>query len=179
MSIPPGDSSSWALVHDHLTQAVMALADKSGGVVDHALSEGQYRNFRVLQTAGWFMSTLTETRNRADLIVVVGSDLHKLHPRFFERIVNVETSLLTETPPKRTVVFLGQGLDTSGIQGSRVGEIINVPCPLDRVSEVVGALKAEMKGATLRLDEIAGVKMDVVKGVAEPVPVFRVTRSLA
>ena len=27
MSIPPGDSSSWALVHDHLTQAVMALAD--------------------------------------------------------------------------------------------------------------------------------------------------------
>ena len=27
MSIPPGDSSSWALLHDHLTQAVMALAD--------------------------------------------------------------------------------------------------------------------------------------------------------
>ncbi len=148
-------------------RAVMALADKSGGVVDHALSDGQYRNFRVLQTAGWFMSTLTETRNRADLIVVVGSDLHKLHPRFFERIVNVEASLLTETPPKRTVIFLGQGLDTSGIQGSRVGEIVSVPCPLDRVGEVVGALKAEIKGSPLRLDEVAGVKMDVVKGVAE------------
>ena len=48
-------------------RAVMALADKSGGVVDHALSEGQYRNFRVLQTRGWITTTLTEARNRADV----------------------------------------------------------------------------------------------------------------
>lgn len=148
-------------------RAVMALADKSGGVVDHALSEGQYRNFRVLQTAGWFMSTLTEARNRADLIVVVGSDLHKLHPRFFERVVNVEASLIAEAPPKRTVIFLGQGLDTSGVKGSRIGEVVNVPCPLDRVGEVIGALKAEMKGSPLHLDEVAGVKMSEIKGLAE------------
>lgn len=148
-------------------RAVMALADKSGGVVDHALSEGQYRNFRVMQTAGWFMSTLTETRNRADVIVIVGSDLHKLHPRFFERIVNVEASLLSEAPPKRTVIFLGEGLDTSGVKGSRIGEIVNVPCPLDRVGEVVGALKAEVKGAPLRLDEVAGVKMTEIKALAD------------
>ncbi len=56
-------------------RAVMALADKTGGVVDHALSEGQYRNFRVLQTRGWVMTTLTETRNRADVIIVVGTDI--------------------------------------------------------------------------------------------------------
>jgi formylmethanofuran dehydrogenase subunit B len=31
-------------------RSVMSLAEKAGGVVDHALSEGQYRNFRVLQT---------------------------------------------------------------------------------------------------------------------------------
>ena len=68
-------------------RAVLSLADRTGGVVDHALSEGQYRNFRVLQTSGWIMSTLTEVRNRADLIVIVGTDVHKLHARFFERIV--------------------------------------------------------------------------------------------
>ncbi len=49
-------------------RAVLALAERSGGVVDHALSEAQYRNFKILQTSGWIMSTLTETRNRADLI---------------------------------------------------------------------------------------------------------------
>jgi formylmethanofuran dehydrogenase subunit B len=148
-------------------RAVMALADKTGGVVDHALSEGQYRNFRVLQTRGWIMSTLTETRNRADVIIVVGSDLHKLHPRFFERIVNVEVSLLTEQPPKRTVVFIGKGLDQSAVKGPRIGNIITLPCELDRVGEIIGALSAEVRGAPLPGDNVAGVPIANVRALAE------------
>ena len=147
-------------------RAVMALADKSGGVVDHALSEGQYRNFRVLQSQGWFMTTLTETRNRADLIVVVASDLHQLHPRFFERIVNPTVSMLSETPAKRTIVFLGKGLDTSGVSGPGIGEVITIPCPLEQVSEVLSALKAEMKGTPLAGAEIAGVKAAAITDLA-------------
>ncbi len=148
-------------------RAVMALAEKSGGIVDHALSEGQYRNFRVLQSTGWFMSTLTEVRNRADLIIVVGSDLHKLHPRFFERIVNANVSMISDAPPKRTVVFLGKGLDTSGVAGSRIGDVITLPCPLDQVSDVVSALRALLKGAPLHTDEIAGVKVSQIQDLAD------------
>ena len=81
-------------------RAAMALADRAGGVVDHALSEGQYRNIRVLQSTGWTTSTLTETRNRADLIIVVGSDMRKLHPRFFERIVSPPDSMFGVTAPE-------------------------------------------------------------------------------
>jgi len=147
-------------------RAVMALADKSGGVVDHALSEGQYRNFKVLQSQGWFMTTLTEARNRADLFVVVGSDLHQLHPRFFERIVNPTVSMLSETPAKRTVVFLGNGLDTSGVSGTGIGDVITIPCALERVSEVLSALKAELKGAPLPGGEHAGVKADTITDLA-------------
>ena len=69
-------------------RAVLALAERSGGVVDHALSEVQYRNFKIVQSTGWIMSTLTETRNRADLFIIAGSDIHAIHPRFFERIVS-------------------------------------------------------------------------------------------
>ena len=90
-------------------RAVMALADRSGGIVDHALSEAQYRNFKILQTTGWVMSTLTETRNRADLIIIAGSDIHKLHPRFFDRIVSPPDSMFDVEAPKRTVVFIGKG----------------------------------------------------------------------
>ena len=42
-------------------RAVMSLADRTGGVVDHALSDAQFRNFRVLQSSGWITTTLTET----------------------------------------------------------------------------------------------------------------------
>ncbi|MCC7252407.1 formylmethanofuran dehydrogenase [Hyphomicrobium sp.] len=148
-------------------RAVMALADKSGGVVDHALSEGQYRNFRVLQTRGWIMTTLTETRNRADFFIVVGSDIQKLHPRFFERIVTVEQSLLSETPPKRTVVFIGRGLDQSAVTGPRIGDVITLPCDVDRVGEVVAALAAEIRGAPLAQETVAGVPLADIKALAE------------
>lgn len=148
-------------------RAVMALADKSGGVIDHMLSETQYRNFRVLQSTGWIMSSLTETRNRADLIIVVGSDIQKLHPRFFERIVNVEDSMISTAPPKRTVVFLGKGLDTSGVKGPRIGEVLTLPCDLERINDVIAALKAELKGTPLKLDEVAGVKLADIKALAE------------
>ncbi len=148
-------------------RAVMALADKSGGVVDHALSEGQYRNFRVLQTRGWITTTLTEARNRADVFIIVGSDLHKLHPRFFERIVNVERSLLAEAPPKRSVVFLGKGLDQSAVKGPRIGEVITLAADLDRVGEVVSALAAEIRGAPLAAESAAGVAMADIRALAE------------
>ena len=54
-------------------------ADRAGGVVDHALSGALAHNVTVLQTSGWITSTLTEARNRADLFIIVGSDVHRLH----------------------------------------------------------------------------------------------------
>jgi formylmethanofuran dehydrogenase subunit B len=148
-------------------RAVMALADKSGGVVDHALSEGQYRNFRVLQTRGWIMTTLTEARNRADVVIVVGTDIQKLHPRFFERIVNVEASLLSETPAKRTVYFIGKGLDQSAVKGPRIGEVITLACEIDRVGEIIGALAAEVRGTPVTQDTVAGVPIGDIRSLAE------------
>src|SRR3990170_5237897 len=130
-------------------RATMALAERSGGIVDHALSEAQYRNFKILQTTGWIMSTLTETRNRADLIIIAGSDIHKLHPRFFERIVSPPDSMFDVTAPKRTVVFIGKGLDRSGAKGSRIGEVITLACDNERAGDVVALLRARLRGYTV------------------------------
>ncbi len=148
-------------------RAVMSIADNAGGVVDHALSEGQYRNFRVLQSGGWVMTTLTEARNRADLFIVLGSDLHKLHPRFFERVVCNEKSMFSDAPPKRTVVFLGEGLDQSGITGSRVGEVITLPCKGDRIGEILTAMRAIAKGVPVAGDTIGGLKRADVENLVE------------
>lgn len=148
-------------------RAVMEIAEKAGGVVDHALSEGQYRNFKVLQTGGWVMTTLTEARNRADLFIVAGSDLHTLHPRFFERIVANERSMFSETPPKRTVVFLGEGLDQSGAVGSRIGEVVSLPCKGERIVEVMTALRAMAKGIPVPGNTIGGLPRAAVEDLLE------------
>lgn len=148
-------------------RSVMVVAEKAGGVVDHALSEGQYRNFRVLQSGGWVMSTLTEARNRADLFIVMGSDLHTLHPRFFERVVCAEKSMFWDAPPKRTVIFLGEGLDQTAAKGPRVGEVVSLPVKADRIGEVLAALRAMAKGVPVSGDTIGGLPRAKVEDLLE------------
>jgi formylmethanofuran dehydrogenase subunit B len=143
-------------------RAVMALADRSGGIVDHALSEAQYRNFRVLQTQGWVMSTLTEVRNRADLIIVVGSDIQKLHQRFFERIVAPAESMFDSPTNKRTVVFLGKGPDLP-----EVGEVVTLPCAIENVGQLIGVLRARLRGFRVKDFDIDGVTLADIDALAE------------
>ncbi|MFT3730704.1 MAG: formylmethanofuran dehydrogenase [Hyphomicrobium sp.] len=144
-------------------RAVLALAEKGGGIVDHALSEGQYRNFRVLQSTGWVLTTLTEARNRADLFIVAGTDIHKLHPRFFERVVCNEASMFSDNPPKRTIVFLGDKLDRSAVVGKRIGEVLTLPVNVDRIGEILDAMRALNKGATISGDTIGGLPRAAVE----------------
>lgn len=127
-------------------RALLSLADKSGGVVDHALSAAVYRNTGVLQTKGWFMSTLTETRNRADLVIVVGADLAKEHPRFYERIVSPDEVMFDTAASKRTVVLIGCGADAAaGVKGQRIGEVIEIACAPEAITTVLGALRAVIR----------------------------------
>ena len=137
-------------------RAIMSIADKSRGVVDHAFSEAQGRNIKVLQTSGYIMTTLTEARNRADLFIIA-SDVHTFHPRFFERIVCNEKSMFSEAPPKRTIVFLGEGYDTSAAVGARIGDVIQINCAKHRIGEIVSALRTVHKGVPLPAGDIAGV----------------------
>ena len=148
-------------------RAVMALAERSSGIVDHALSEAQYRNFKVLQTTGWITTTLTEARNRADLFIIAGSDIHKLHPRFFETIVSPPQSMFDVEAPKRTVVFIGKGLDRSGAKGSRISEVVTIACDDSRAGEVVALVRARLRGFRVKEPKLDGVTLAEIDALAE------------
>jgi formylmethanofuran dehydrogenase subunit B len=148
-------------------RATMALAERSGGIVDHALSEAQYRNFKILQTTGWTTTTLTEARNRADLFIIAGSDIHKLHPRFFETIVSPPDSMFDVTAPKRTVVFIGKGLDRSGAKGARIGEVLMLGCKDEQAAELVALLRARLRGFRAKPPKLDGVTLAEIDALAE------------
>ena len=148
-------------------RAALALAERAGGVVDHALSEGQYRNVRVLQSAGWTTSTLTETRNRADLLIIVGSDIRKLHPRFFERIVSPPDSMFEVTAPKRTVVFIGEVPERKDAAGPQVGHVVTLPCKVEQIGEVLGALRARLRGFRISAKTAGGIALAKIDALAE------------
>ncbi len=148
-------------------RAVLALAEASGGIVDHVWSEALYRNLKILQTTGWTTSTLTETRNRADLIVIAGSDIARFNPRFFERIASPPDSMFDVTAKKRTIVFIGKGLDRALAKDSRIGEVVTLPCKLEDAGEVVGALRARLRGFRIKSRKIAGVSLADIDALAE------------
>jgi len=148
-------------------RAALALAERAGGVVDHALSEGQYRNVRVLQSAGWITSTLTETRNRADLLIIVGSDIRKLQPRFFERIVSPPDSMFEVTAPTRTVVFIGEVPERKDAAGPQVGHVVTLPCKVEQIGAVLGTLRARLRGFRVNAKTAGGIALAKIDALAE------------
>ncbi len=97
-------------------RAVLALAESTGGIVDHAGSRGLLANVRAMQDGGTVTATLAEVRNRADLVLVVATDVDAVAPRFAERCLAPTTGLFG--PLRRELVHLGAGRAAAWCRGS-------------------------------------------------------------
>lgn len=149
-------------------RAVLALADKCGATVDHMNSNAFMRNIQVVQNSGWLTTTLTEVRNRVDLLVIVGTDVVGAFPRFFERVVWNKESMFGQDTASREIVYLGgRNIDThAGIApDGRQPDVL--PCDLARLPEVVAALRALVLGKPLRAAEVGGIATADLARLAE------------
>ncbi|MDX2290181.1 MAG: formylmethanofuran dehydrogenase [Hyphomicrobiaceae bacterium] len=136
------------------------------GIVDHAAGSSIHHNIRILQSRGWVMSTLTETRNRADLLIVLGTTLRDTNPGFWSRIGSPAEAMFLAADETRTVVLIGDGLDATEVAGARIGDVVTLQCPDDRIGDVLGALRARLKGAQIAERELAGVTLAGIDGLA-------------
>lgn len=89
----------------HGMRAVLNLAEKVGATLDHMHSAASLRNTLAVQNSGWNTTTLTEIKNRADLIIAIGTDIASTHPRFLEKLVHNEQSLFNKAIPE--VLYVG------------------------------------------------------------------------
>ena len=145
-------------------RAAGRLADRCGGVLDHMNSASAIRNTLALQDGGWITTTLSEVRNRADLLVAVGGDIVSRFPRFFERcIANRET--LFETDRQCEVVFLGRGLPKGVALPGVTSRVI--ACEVPRLYEAFGIMRALLAGRSLAATEGAGVPLSVWNDLVE------------
>lgn len=142
-------------------RALLALADRCGAVVDHMNSEAKLRNLLVVQDGGWITTTLSEVRNRADLVLLAGTSAANRFPRFFERCVWNAESLFGNDPARREVIYLGGGLDTrAGVApDGRTPWLLE--CETARLGEAFSAMRALLAGNHLQRAEAAGVPLEV------------------
>lgn len=149
-------------------RALLRLADRTGAALDHMYSDNSLKNTLVVQNSGWLVTTLTEVRNRVDLLLAVGTDIVSVNPRFFERQVWNRETLFGQDTTVREVVYLGgRGLDTTaGISPAGVKPTV-LECDTARLPEVVAALRALVSGKTLVADEVAGIPLAALAALAD------------
>ncbi|NUB26120.1 formylmethanofuran dehydrogenase [Azospirillum brasilense] len=145
-------------------RAALSLAERLGAVVDHALSDGLYRNLAVLQRTGWIATTLAELRNRCDLLLVAGPDPAAFHPRLFERWV--EPAPAFQASPSREVVFLcGEPLDATRTTLSGLSVTVLAGDPA-RVGDAAAALAVALAEPS-RVSGAAGITAGDIAALAE------------
>lgn len=149
-------------------RSVMSLADKVGATLDHMNATSSFRNTLVMQNSGWQVTTLTEVRNRVDVLLVIGTDIVRHNPRFFERNIWNKESMFGQDTASREVIYLGgQNLDTSHGVSPNGNHPTVLPCELKKIPEVTAALRALILGKTLHAIEVAGINTSDLQALAD------------
>ena len=147
-------------------RGLLALADRAGAVVDNANFNNARKNILALQDAGWMNTTLAEVKNRCDVLLIVGVDLEGFAPRFFEKYLWNEAMFL-ENSAEREIIYLGAkpSGNASTSPNGKTAQIFE--CANDSLPEVVAVLRALVKGQPIQAENVAGVPVAALRGIAE------------
>jgi formylmethanofuran dehydrogenase subunit B len=145
------------------TRAVLRLAERLGGVIDHPSSDALFRSLRVMQDAGALATTLGEVRNRADLVLIVGPDPSPSFPRFVERCLAPRKTLFSDDL-RRHVFYLGP---PSQHPTPDPAEVTLLPCALDRLPEAIAVCSALLRGGVPGAPGVGGVPVAGLASLVE------------
>lgn len=150
-------------------RAAMSLADTTRATVDSFYSDNAFKKILVLQDTGYMTTTLTEVRNRVDLLIVVGSDIEKGFPRFYERMIWPQESMFGQDIESREVIYLGKSPsgDASTSPAGRKASVL--PCDIDDLPEVISVLRALVKGKTIQSESVGGIATSELAELAEKI----------
>lgn len=152
-------------------RAIMRLAEKTNATLDHMHSEATMRNTLALQNSGWQTTTLTEVKNRADVILAIGTDIVSSHPRFFEKLVWNSDSLFDKAQAE--IIYLGVAEESvqAGISPDGKKPLV-IPAETQKLPEIINALnvlsqKKNSLSKKLVSDLIGGVSIASLRLILE------------
>lgn len=153
-------------------RAVIDLAKKTNATLDHMHSEGTVNNTLTLQNIGYQTTTMTEVKNRADVILAIGTDVVGSTPRFFEKLAWNTESLFNKPAPE--VIFLGsaeaEAIKAATSPDGKKPTVITVE--KSNLPEVVNALNALLNSKNpiqkkSGEEKIGGVTLETLKNLVE------------
>jgi formylmethanofuran dehydrogenase subunit B len=146
-------------------RALYTLSQKTSANLSHMNAASMARNLKVLQSTGWQTTTLSEVKNRAEVIVCFGTDLLSHNVRFFERFVDTDGMFVTAK--NRQVIVIGKASDASPIKSYALQTSWTLPCSTTDLPSITMALRALIAGKPLKATEVAGVKVSDLQTLAD------------
>ena len=140
------------------------LSQKTNSSLQHINAPSMARNMKVLQSTGWQTTTLTEVKNRADVIVCFG-DISKHNPRFFERFVDIDGMFVQAKV--RKIIVIGEANSNGIIKSNALEGAQILACRADDLPSITITLRALVAGKRLKSTEIAGVKLSDLQSLAD------------
>ncbi len=142
-------------------RSLFNLAQKTNGGLQHMNAQSMARNMRVLQSAGWQTTTLTEVKNRADVIVCIGTDIVSHNPRFFERFTQQDGMFIDAK--EREIIFIGENIQ----KNDALESASLLPCRAVDLPEITLTLRALVAGKHLKVQTVAGINISDMQTVAD------------
>ena len=125
-------------------RAILGLASQYGGIIDHINSEALFQNLNLLQRSGYMATSLTEIKNRADVIVIFGNKIFEKSPRLLEKVLQTQNSLCTDTR-KKEIILVGS-FSSKIINGiKKSSRVTNIKINLDMIPSFLNLLADDKK----------------------------------
>lgn len=142
-------------------RALLALADRTGAIVDRWQSAAQLNNLAVMQRAGALAATFGEIANRADAVLLLGRDPTREHPRLFERLLRNRTALYRSAAP--WVSYLGP----PALAPSDIPLAVRAPVEASALVDALGALSAVIRGKRVANSAAVALPLAALGEIAE------------
>jgi formylmethanofuran dehydrogenase subunit B len=136
-------------------RALVHLAQKTNATLDHMHSDFAVHNTRAMQNSGWMTTTFAEIKNRADVILAIGTDIISSHPRFFERFANSNERLSNNASPE--VIYLG----ATGEYGQ------SFQTRAEQLPEIINVVNTLLNGRKIQAKTVAGISVTRLQTLSE------------
>jgi formylmethanofuran dehydrogenase subunit B len=141
------------------TRAAIRLAERVGGVIDHVESANAFRELDVMRGFGKFIVTPNEARQRADTVLLIGSDLTKFWPDMVERLGLAKVPRLSLQPEQRHILWIGEEGEEESL--SRLASH-KITARAEALPRLIGALRACNMGRRVALSASDKNALDMI-----------------
>ena len=138
------------------------IAEEVGGVVDNTASVCHGPTILGSQESGEPIAALSETRNRADLIIYWGSNPQFAHPRHMSRYTRADGRWIKDGKKDRQIWVVDIRKTISAGVADR---FIKITPGSDL--EVISAIRAIARGKVLEVEEVGGQSVSVLTELVE------------